>query len=259
MSLPILYSLRNCPFAIRARLAIFKSQQSIFLRDVVLKNKPAAMLLASPKGTVPILVLNNSRQLVNEQGNDGSREVIDESLDIMLWALNNSDPDDLLHSTEGLNNAENLTNLTNSEIKEELNVSDTPNEYLSEILALINQFDTEFKEHLEAYKCAKRYHETSLIDYRITCQHYIELLESRLSSHAFLISNKESLADIALLPFIRQFARVERQWYLQSPYPNVRKWLNNYLQSSMFTQVMVKNVTWIENDEAVIFPVFKSK
>lgn len=219
--LPILYSLRNCPYAMRARLAIFKSKQQIQLRDVVLSHKPEEMITASPKGTVPILVLERAGEL---------SKVIDESLDIMLWALGKSDPDDLLHQS-----------LVNSDANTFQNM-----------LSLIATFDNEFKQLLEKYRCAKRYHENNLLEYRQACEKYLQALEERLSQHAFIISNKESLADIALLPFIRQFARVERQWYLQAPYPKLRQWLNNYLQSPMFSKIMTKYPLWLENGEIII-------
>jgi len=183
--LPILYSLRNCPYAMRARLAIFKTQQKIELRDIVLSNKPAQMLLLSPKGTVPVLVYGNEST------------VIDESLDIMLWALNQSDPDDLLcrQGNEQYHSQE----------------STRPNLY-ADMLNLIATFDHGFKSKLEAYRCAKRYHENNLIECRQACEEYLQGIEERLNQHVFIMSNKESLADIALLPFIRQFAKVERQW-----------------------------------------------
>ena len=218
MTYPILYSLRNCPFAMRARIAIFKSQQKVILRDVVLSNKPAEMLIASPKGTVPILVFP---QAIPQP------KVIEESLDIMLWALNKSDPDDLL---DGAN----------------------PHA-LMEILALVALFDHEFKACLEQYRCAKRYHEDTIVADRYACEFYLTQLEQRLCQHDFLMSNKESLADLALLPFIRQFARVERQWYLQSPYPKLRQWLNRYLQSAMFTKVMAKHPLWLDSQQTIYF------
>jgi glutathione S-transferase len=213
-ALPILYSLRNCPYAMRARIAIFKAKQSILLRDIVLSNKPEEMLTASPKATVPVLVLPNGT-------------VLEESFDVMLWALNETDPDNLLHSEN--------------------------EEALPEMLKLIETFDQEFKTCLEQYKCAKRYRENNISECREVCEQFIRQLEHRLSSHAFIMSDKESLADIALLPFIRQFARVERQWYLQSPYPNVRQWLNHYLQSPMFTKVMAKYPLWTDNHKDVLF------
>jgi len=225
MALPILYSLRNCPYAMRARLAIFKSQQPVALRDVVLTNKPPEMILASAKATVPILVLSVPKQ--STHAGSVTTEVIDESLDIMLWALDNSDPSDLLHSASP--------------------------EIRGDMLTLIADFDVEFKQRIEAYKCAKRYHEDNLTECRIACEDYIKKLEVRLTQHEFLFSAKESLADIALLPFIRQFARIERQWYLQSPYPNLKRWLNNYLQSSMFTKVMAKHPLWLDSGEEVVF------
>ncbi len=212
--LPILYSLRNCPYAMRARLAIFKANQTVLLRDLVLSNKPAEMIAVSPKATVPVLVL-------------ADETVIEESLDIMLWALRETDPNDLLHGQ-----------------KESV---------LSTMLSLINLFDTDFKTCLEEYKCAKRYQEDNLIQCRVVCEQYIQSLEQRLTEHTFLMSDKESLADIALIPFIRQFARIERQWYLQSAYPMVRQWLNRYLQSPTFTKVMAKHPLWVDDRQDVLF------
>lgn len=213
---PILYSLRNCPYAMRARMAIFKAQQTIVLRDLVLSNKPAEMIAASSKATVPVLVLN-----------DGT--VIDESVDVMLWALKKTDPNNLLPS---VNNNEHT---------------------LADMLAIIYTFDQEFKVCLEQYKCAKRYQENNIVECRLACESFIQRLENHLSSHLYIMSNQESLVDIALLPFIRQFARVERQWYLQSPYPNVKQWLKNYLQSAMFTKVMAKYPLWLEHHEVILF------
>lgn len=217
--LPILYSLRNCPYAMRARIAIFKSKQTVILRDLVLSDKPKELIAASPKATVPVLVLTNGT-------------VLEESLDVMLWVLNETDPDDLLQS------------------KNECS--------LSEMLTLISTFDHDFKTCLEQYKCAKRYRESNIAECREVCEQYLKILEHRLISNKFLMSNTESLVDIALVPFIRQFARVERQWYLQSPYPNVRQWLNNYLQSAMFTKVMAKYPLWLDNHEEVLFSGKKS-
>lgn len=213
-TLPILYSLRNCPYAMRARIAIFKSKQTVILRDLVLSDKPKELIAASPKATVPVLVLPNSI-------------VLEESVDVMLWALNETDPDDLLQSKSDCS--------------------------LSEMLTLINTFDHDFKTCLEQYKCAKRYRESNIVECREVCEQYLKILEHRLISNKFLMSNTESLVDIALVPFIRQFARVERQWYLQSPYPNVRQWLNSYLQSAMFTKVMAKYPLWLDNQEEVLF------
>lgn len=213
-SLPILYSLRNCPYAMRARIAIFKAKKTVILRDIVLSDKPKEMITASPKATVPVIVLPNGT-------------VIDESFDVMLWALTEHDPDDLLQSKNP--------------------------QFLTTMLNIIKSFDQNFKACLEQYKCAKRYRENNISECRAACEQYIQTLEVRLTEHDFLLSDKESLADIALLPFIRQFARIERQWYLQSPYPKVRQWLNNYLQSPMFTKVMAKYPLWLDDYEVVLF------
>ncbi|MGS0676366.1 glutathione S-transferase [Shewanella sp. 0m-4] len=214
IQLPVLYSLRNCPYAMRARLAIYASRQQVELRDLVLSNKPLELLQASPKGTVPVLVQADGK-------------VIEQSLEVMLWALTLSDPDDHLDNADP--------------------------QALDEMLALITVFDTEFKVCLEKYRCSKRYHEASLIEDREACETYLKGLEQRLTQHKYLISDSPSLVDLALLPFIRQFARVERQWYRQSPYPNLRDWLNSYLQSRMFSKVMTQHPLWLETGEGIVF------
>jgi glutathione S-transferase len=200
----------------RARIAIFKSRRAVELRDVKLNNKPEAMLIASPKGTVPILVVS-------------ATEIIDESLDVMLWSLGQSDPDNLLG-----------------------NQPDVSSE-LPSLLSFVNKYDQEFKGCIERYKCAKRYHEPNLVECREACERYIQDLEKRLSQHGYVMGTHESLADIAIFPFIRQFAKVERKWYVQAPYPNLKKWLNKYLQSAMFNKVMAQYPIWEEGNEAVIF------
>ena len=218
MSLPLLYSLRNCPYAMRARIALFKAQLQISLREVVLNNKPEEMLTVSEKGEVPILVLGDEL---------APSIVIEESVEVMLWALAKNDPDNLLYQHDP--------------------------DALPNMLNLVTQFDNEFKDCLNAYKCAKRYREYNITECRKACEIYIQALENRLANttcqQPFIMSDQESFVDIALLPFIRQFAKVERQWYLQSPYPKVRQWLNQYLQSSMFTKVMSKHDVWVSNEE----------
>ena len=218
LPLPVLYSLRNCPYAMRARVAIYYAKQKVALRDLVLSDKPDEMLAVSPKGTVPVLVAELQT---------GNTVVIDESLEVMLWALAQSDPDNLLHC-------------------------ETPH-LLSEMLSLISQFDHEFKTCFDKYQCAKRYHEDSLENDRKACEQYIGDLEQRLQRNEFLMSDKMSLADIALLPFIRKFSKVERQWYLQSPYPKLRAWLDGYLQSRMFSKVMTQYPLWQEKRALIIF------
>lgn len=145
-SLPVLYSLRNCPFAMRARMAIYRSQVPVLLRDIVLSDKPPEMLEVSPKGTVPVVVTSHGT-------------VIEESSEVMLWALSENDPEDLLLSTNP--------------------------DMLDSIRGLIHQFDTEFKPCLEAYRAAKRYHEPNLVACRQACEKYLCELEDRLTQHSF--------------------------------------------------------------------------
>jgi glutathione S-transferase len=210
---PILYSLQHCPYAIRARMGILLANQAIFLRAIDLNDKPEDMLEVSPTGTVPLLILDQST-------------VIDESLEIMVWSLENNDPDNLLRS-----------DVTAA---------------LPKMLSIINKYDDEFKDWLEKYKCAKRYHETNKDYFRQQCELFISQLEQRLATNDFFMGEKASLVDYAIMPFIRQFARVERQWYLQSPYPNVRQWLNKHLQSRLFSKTMTKYPLWLESHESYL-------
>ena len=213
-SIPTLYSLRHCPYAMRARLAILKSDTPVILRNITLSNKPPEMLTVSPKGTVPVLVIS-------------SELIIEESLEIMLWVLAQQDPNNLLQI-------------------------ESPH-LLLQMFQLISRFDDEFVKCLAQYKCASRYREKNIEQKRQHCEVYLAILERRLNQHHFLMSVQESLADIALFPFIRQIAKVERQWYLQSPYPKLRAWLNRYLQSAEFTKVMVNPPFWEKTQPAFIF------
>ena len=214
MTLPVLYSLQHCPYAMRARMGIWYAGQSVMLRAVVTKNKPEEMLAASPKGTVPVLVLDNGT-------------VIDESLDIMLWALTRSDPQDLLYAHDS--------------------------HALSDMLELITLNDEQFKPVLEKYKFARRKREVLEVDYRSQCEVFITQFELTLSRQAYFMGETPCLADYALLPFIRQFARVDRHWYLESPYPNIRRWLNGHLQTPIFTKVMAKFPLWLDTHEEFLY------
>jgi len=220
-ALPVIYSLRHCPYAMRARLAIFKSKQPVLLRDIKLNNKPPEMLALSTDGTVPLLVIPNSLNI------NTPPEIVEESLDIMLKVLSMSDPSGLLAEKNGVS--------------------------LADMHSLIKDFDTGLIPANEAYKCAKRYKESNLNECRQACEVYLQQLEERLEKYQFLLSDDESLVDVALMPFIRQFSKVERQWYQQSPYPQLRAWLNRYLQSPMYTKVMAKHPLWVDNHQDVIF------
>lgn len=209
-ALPILYSLRQCPYTMRARMGLLLAKQTVILREVMMKNKPVEMIAASSKATVPVLVINQSL-------------VIDQSLDIMLWALNQNDPNKLLHGDQVA------------------------------MLELINRTDNEFVDALKKYKAASRYHDAEKDTHRSDCETYINLLEQRLTQHAYMMGDSPSLADYAILPFIRQFSRVERQWYRQAPYPLLQRWLTAQYQQPIFAQAMVKYEPWRKADAPVLF------
>ncbi|WP_431700012.1 glutathione S-transferase [Pseudomonas sp. BR20] len=196
MNEALLYSFRRCPYAMRARLALRYSGVAVRIVEVSLKAKPAEMLALSPKGTVPVLVV------------DG--EVIDESLAIMQWALARHDPDDWL--LQG-----------NPAVPE-----------------LITENDSTFKHHLNRYKYAERYPEQPMEHYRAEGEVFLQKLEGLLAQHAYLLADHPSLADMALAPFIRQFAHVDREWFAGTPYKALQRWLEDFLQSPLFIGVMAK-------------------
>lgn len=222
-TLPILYSLQNCPYAMRARLALLLAQQKVQLRAITMRDKPAEMLLASPKGTVPILVIENDG---DRDGDKSKDQVIDESLDVMLWALKLNDPENLLYSHDQT--------------------------ALPTMLRIIEENDLEFKPRLEKYKRAKRFHGDDLETCRLECEPFIQKLEQRLSENEFLMGATPSLLDYALLPFIRQFSRVNKAVFAEERYANLRGWLSHHLQSRLFSRAMFKYPLWLDNHEECI-------
>ncbi|MDG2018867.1 MAG: glutathione S-transferase [Porticoccaceae bacterium] len=204
---PILYSFRRCPYAIRARMAIAYASINLEIREVSLANKPAEMLAISPKGTVPVLQLSD--------------RVVDESLEIIDWALGQSDPEGWLAL-----------------------------ECQTEQLALIEENDNPFKDGLDKYKYWDRFPEQSQQVYRRYAEKFISSLELRLQQNTYLFGAKICMADIAIFPFIRQFAFVDKAWFDQSSYPSVQRWLNEFLQSDLFNQVMQKRAIWQSLDTA---------
>jgi glutathione S-transferase len=207
--LPVLYSFRRCPYAMRARMALLYSSINLELREVLLKNKPSAMLAASPKGTVPVLLLPGS-------------QVLDQSRDIMHWALAIDDPKQWL----------------NEELVESIN-------------QLIDYNDNQFKTHLDHYKYWERYPAESQQFYRGQGELFLINLEQHLGRHHYLLADKVSMADIALFPFIRQFAFVDKVWFDQAPYPKLQVWLQRFLESPLFLAAMKKLPPWQEGDSAV--------
>jgi glutathione S-transferase len=224
-SLPVVYSLQHCPYAMRARMGLLLAKQPVLLRAIVLKDKPAELLAASPKGTVPVLIVDASQSGIDKRTNNSL--LIEESLEIMLWALAQNDPNNLLYS------------------------EDTT--ALPAMLSLNHTSDTTFRDGLKKYKCAARYHDENEVECRQHCEIFINDLEQRLTQRTYLMGETLSFADFAILPFIRQFAKVDRKWYLQAPYPKLQQWLNNHLQSPLFSKTMAKYPLWLESREDCLF------
>lgn len=200
-SLPILYSFRRCPYAMRARLALSAAHIECELREVVLKDKPKAMLAISPKATVPVLQLNHG-------------QVIEESLEVMLWALGRHDPLGLLDNYDA---------------------------------NLVAYNDNEFKTALDSYKYyAGRQHEEGMPtqkDYRNQCEQFFQKLEDLLAG-PFLSGDKPGLNDIAIMPFVRQCAFVDKAWFDTTRYTRTQAWLERWLASNWFNGVMQKYPQW---------------
>lgn len=191
----LLYSFRRCPYAMRARMALHYSGVPVSIVEVSLKAKPAEMLAASPKGTVPVLVCADGR-------------VIEQSLDIMHWALEQHDPEHWLQGAWG---------------------------------DLIEENDSRFKASLDRYKYANRYPECPMEHYRGQGEAFLQRLEDLLEQTPYLAGPRLSLADVALAPFVRQFAHVDRDWFEQAPYPRLRAWLERFLASELFTSIMARS------------------
>ena len=208
--LPILYSFRRCPYAMRARMALAASGAEVMLREVLLKDKPAELLAASPKATVPVLVLSDGR-------------VVEESLDVMQWALEYRDP---LNWLEG-----------------EALDSDW-----------ISACDGDFKHWLDRYKYAERYPEHAAEDYRQNAEAFIQKLEDQLSVSDWMGGDAANAVDVALFPFMRQFAGVDPSWWQQAPYPHVQQWLENWLNSALFSAIMAKYPRWESGRPGERFP-----
>lgn len=203
---PVLYSFRRCPYAMRARLALAISGQSVALREVVLRDKPAAFLEVSPSGTVPCLVAGD--------------RVIDESLDIMVWALERQDPEDWLGMP-------------------------------GEGRRWIARCDGPFKKALDRTKYATRFPDTDPAVERAKAASFLKDLDAQLSNWLF---GKPTLADYAILPFVRQFAFVDQAWFAAQDWPRLQQWLSRFLDSDGFARIMPKYPQWAPGDPEVLFP-----
>ncbi len=206
--LPVLYSFRRCPYAMRARLALWVSGVAYEHREVALKAKPASMLAASPKGTVPVLCLPTG-------------EVLAQSLDIMHWALQQHDPDAWLPATPELR---------------------------AFTQAALTHLDGEFKANLDRYKYPQRFGLTDGLAHRGEGARWLLTLELQLQNAAFLSGARWGFLDACVAPFVRQFARTDRGWFDAQPWPQLAQWLTAFENSEAFRTVMHKQPLWIAPD-----------
>lgn len=214
--LPTLYSFRRCPYAMRARLALLSSGTQCEIREIVLRNKPAAMLAASPKGTVPVLICPDGR-------------VLEQSLDIMLWALQQNDPENWLAPG-----------------------SDS----LADMLTLIAQCDGDFKFNLDRYKYPERYADALAPSvYRSSAGQFLLALEQRLEQNVYLYGSRCTLADMAIAPFVRQFAHTDKAWFASQPWPKLQAWLSAILESEIYAVAMTRYTPWQEEQAITCFPL----
>lgn len=198
----------------RARLGLTSANIKVELREIVLRNKPAHMIELSPKATVPVLRLKTG-------------EVIDESLDIAIWALKQNDPKNLLSPK---------------------------NQSFEDMQKLIQENDGPFKHHLDHTKYSVRYPEDNKEDHIKKASEFLLKLNDRLSTQNYLFGNERSLADITIAPFVRQFANIDRNWFDSQPWPHLIKWLNEFIECELFLSIMEKYAPWQEGDEITWFP-----
>ncbi len=205
MELPIIYSYRRCPYAMRARMALKYAGIGVEIREISLRDKPKHLISVSSKATVPVLVLPDGR-------------VIDESLDIMDWALNQQDQDGW----------------------RQIN--------LDAAKALIAENDGAFKQALDAYKYAERHPEKTQVEHRQDGEVFLSKLEGKLAMNGDgLFGQLPTMVDVAIFPFIRQFKGVDSKWFESSPYPRLNTWLNSLINSKLFISIMEKRPTYVES------------
>ena len=212
-ALPVLYSFRRCPYAMRARLALAVSGQACELREVVLRSKPQGLLQASPKGTVPVLVLPGG-------------QVLEQSLDIMLWALQRHDPDRWLTPSQG---------------------------HLDAMLALIAECDGPFKQSLDRCKYPSRYPDADSDAQRAKAMAWLGALDVRLANQPHLFGTHTALADMAIAPFVRQFAGIDADWWAAQPWPHLQAWLAQWQAAPLLASVMHKLPAWVDGTKGALF------
>jgi glutathione S-transferase len=213
-TLPVLYSFRRCPYAMRARLALAISGQACELREVVLKAKPTELFSASAKATVPVLVLP-------------SGEVIAQSLAIMHWALGLNDPTRWLTSDAA---------------------------QAAQVQTLIDDCDQTFKHHLDRYKYPNRYEGADAQQHRAAAAVWLQQLAQQLTPEGWLFGPTASLADMAIAPFVRQFAQTDPRWFEQQDWPALQAWLRRIVSGALFESVMHKYPAWESGSTGPVFP-----
>jgi len=222
--MPILYSFRRCPYAMRARLAIAAAGGEVELREVVLRAKPSAFLAASPSGTVPCLVMRH------ETGHETGQDVIDESLDIMRWALGRHDPQGWL---------------TGGAVAGDAAAGET----------WIARCDGPFKSALDRTKYASRYPECDPLEQRGLATAFLDDLDDQIGQGGTgWMFARQSLADMAIAPFVRQFANIDKAWFADQPWPHLQDWLSRFCASTAFADVMAKYAPWEAGAAPVTFP-----
>ncbi len=210
---PILYSFRRCPYAMRARLAIAEGGIEVELREILLRDKAPALLEASPKATVPVLI-------------DLDGAVIEESLEIMDWALALSDPSNWLKPEKGS---------------------------AREMRKLITRCDDEFKLHLDNYKYASRYDEIDGKEERDRAATFLYELDEKLESQPYLFGARISFADMAIATFVRQYCNVDREWFAAQKWESLMSWLDEFVESKRFLAIMKKYDMWEVGNKPLLF------
>ncbi|MEM7427218.1 MAG: glutathione S-transferase [Pseudomonadota bacterium] len=214
MALPVLYSFRRCPYAMRARLAIASAGYRCELREIVLRDKAPEFVEASPKATVPVLVTAEGL-------------VVEESLDVMQLVLGEHDPENWLTPQQG---------------------------DLQAMHRLIAECDGPFKRALDRYKYSTRYEDADPRAEREAGAAFLRKLDARLEGHAFLFGDVVSLADMAIAPFVRQFAHTDKAWFDRQPWPQLHRWLADFLKSERFKAIFRKYPKWENGDPVTVFP-----
>ena len=211
----ILYSFKRCPYAMRARMVMCLTDIQCELREVSLKNKPSSMLDISPKGTVPVLLLDNGK-------------VIDESLDVIDWALEQNNVFDA-------------------------NLADHQEIFTDKTIKL---FDGDFKFNLDRYKYSTRYHDVDENIHRESCLKILKELDKFFVGPAWFFGDGINKLDISILPFIRQFRLANGEWFDgQEDIKNIKYWLNTFLESDLLKNVMTVYEPWKELDDPLYFPI----